>query len=645
LLRCLGTALVRQAGNAAVFGVLADVAAEVGAEAWPAWHKETSEPERRAELEAIMQLAGPECGRQIEAVLGDVAAGLPEAVRRRIAGCLEEVPGLLRRAFGRPAGPGGEDPRGERDRAALLAARTELPPVLGGPQDLVAVLAGQPPATPASPAQVVLAITHGPLQGKQFVFAARATCLIGRAEDCHVRLPKDREHQRISRHHCLLEIDLPDLRLRDLDSRNGTWVNGVEIGRRPPGAAPRAAPAAREHDLKDCDEIRLGKNEATVLCVRVLRPPCCAACGAAIPEDQKGECERAPGAYQCAACRAGPTAAWVAPPAGPRTCARCGADVAGQAGTNRPGDFVCAGCRSGPRSIVEQLLERAGAGDPGLGALRGYAVVEELGPGGMAAVYRARRDEAPQEAAVKVMLPRVAASPPAARRFLLEIALTRRLYHPHVVRLWDAGCSGGVFFMLLEYCDGRSVAHRMRQRGGKLSLDEAVEIALQALDGLEYAHNLFGPGKGLVHRDLKPENLFLSGTGSGRVAKLGDYGLAKALDDAGLSGGTMTGEYAGTPAFMPRRQVYHFKDAGPEVDVWALAASLYCMLTGQAPREFPAGKDPWLVVLETEPVPVRRRNPMVPRKLAQVLDLALREEPGPHFATAAAFRQALERAL
>src|ERR1700731_4906786 len=101
--------------------------------------------------------------------------------------------------------------------------------------------------------------------------------------------------------------------------------------------------------------------------------------------------------------------------------------------------------------------------------------------------------------------------------------------------------------MTLDYCEGGSVADLMKQRGGVLPLDEAVEITLQALEGLHYAHNALGSGRGLVHRDIKPANLLLSGSGSGRAAKVGDYGLSKAFDDAGLSGGTRTGDKAGTP--------------------------------------------------------------------------------------------------
>jgi serine/threonine-protein kinase len=125
------------------------------------------------------------------------------------------------------------------------------------------------------------------------------------------------------------------------------------------------------------------------------------------------------------------------------------------------------------------------------------------------------------------------------------------------------------------------------------------------------------------------------------VVKVGDYGLAKGFAEAGLSGGTRTGGKAGTPAFMCRQQIDPYVPAGPCVDVWAAAASLYSMLTGTTPRDFPAGRDRWTVLLQEDPVPILRRNPKLPPRLAGVIDEALREDQMP-FATAADLRHAIE---
>jgi serine/threonine protein kinase len=148
-----------------------------------------------------------------------------------------------------------------------------------------------------------------------------------------------------------------------------------------------------------------------------------------------------------------------------------------------------------------------------------------------------------------------------------------------------------------------------------------------------------------VHRDLKPANLFLASPGPAPAAKVGDFGLAKAFDKAGLSGYTTQDMVGGTPHFMPREQLIRFRDAGPEVDVWAMAASLYNMLTGAFPRNFSGGADPCLAVFGCDPVPIRERDASVPPRLAAVIDEALVEEPEIQVKTAVELKRALEHAL
>jgi serine/threonine protein kinase len=197
----------------------------------------------------------------------------------------------------------------------------------------------------------------------------------------------------------------------------------------------------------------------------------------------------------------------------------------------------------------------------------------------------------------------------------------------------------------------------MRQTSPPLSIKEAAAIILQTLHGLEYAHTApipnvktadgsYTTGQGLVHRDIKPANLFLHQIGDTTLVKIGDYGISKAFDQAGLSGLSMSGTMAGTPYFMSRPQLINFKYAKPEVDIWATAACFYYMLTHTYPRDFTApSKDPFRLVLETSAVPIRQRNPSIPKSLAEVIDHALIDNPSIPFKTAAEFRQAVESVL
>ncbi|MGW0120046.1 protein kinase domain-containing protein [Streptomyces sp. NPDC003327] len=457
-------------------------------------------------------------------------------------------------------------------------------------------------APPTAPT-VTLVQVKGRLAGQEHVFTERTTCLLGRAAECVPRLPDDAHHRTVSRHHCLLDINPPEIRVRDFGSRNGTYVNGRPIGRRARGQSPEegAALVLPEHDLADGDELRIGD---TVFRVRVRVPV-------------------------------------VARPASPsRACAACGREPGEGAAPEayaQAGEYVCEACRAEPSVVLRLLLDVARGGREDLASLADHDLVRELGRGGMGAVHLARHRPTGREVALKLMLPRVAARPDARARFLREAALTRSLRHPHIAALHHVGFAEGTFFLTIEYCPGGSLDRLLVERGGKLPLEEALPLALQVLDGLAHAHD-----QGVVHRDLSPGNILLDrAPGGATVAKVADFGLAKAFDQAGLSGLTRTGAAAGKPWYVPRQQVVNFRDARPAVDVWAFAACLYKMLTGRVPRLFPQGRDPWHVVLRTPATPLGEAAPDLPRELTEVIDHALREQPEIGFPDAGALREEL----
>jgi eukaryotic-like serine/threonine-protein kinase len=304
--------------------------------------------------------------------------------------------------------------------------------------------------------------------------------------------------------------------------------------------------------------------------------------------------------------------------------------------------------------VVKRLFQMAFQGKPEVKAIDGYELGKLLGRGGCGEVYLARHIKSGTLVAFKVMLPQVAANEKAVQMFLRETQNISALNHPNVVRMYGYGQAEGVFYFTMEYCNGGSVEDLMQSYGGKLPPDVAIPIILQILDGLEYAHNVhlgdvkFADGrveavKGLVHRDLKPGNMFLDSQNGQTIVKVGDYGLAKAFDLAGMSGMSVTGSVGGTLVFMPRQQVLNFKYAKPDVDVWAAAASLYYMLTGEVPRDISG--DPIAAILTNPVIPIRQRDRSIPREVAKVIDAALQEEPRIYFQSASEFQQALIQAI
>ncbi len=451
------------------------------------------------------------------------------------------------------------------------------------------------------PSKITLTITEGNLKGQEFTFESRTTCIIGRAKDCYPKIPDDDKHRTISRYHCLLDINPPDIRVRDFGSKNGTFVNGEKIGQREAHQTPEDAAKIQfpEFDLQGGDEFKLSDTSFRV--------------GIALdPEIAKTiKSERPP----------------IIPP-------------------NKPQLW----------EMLKAFLLKAVGGEKNIGVLGDYVLLKELGKGGFSLVYLAEHKRTKEQIALKVMLPKVAANQRAVNWFLREVENMKYLKHPNVVSLKQSGYADETFFFTMEYCNGGSVVDLMAKRGiASLPIDEAVAIILQVLDGLSYTHNVeipnvkladgsFGKGQGLIHRDLKPGNIFLANVGGKQVAKVGDYGLAKAFDLAGLSGQTLTGSAVGTLGFMPRQQVINFKYVQPEVDVWAAAACLYAMLTGCLPRNL-QGQDPFLAVLQSDAVPICDRTSAIPKPLAKVIDLALIDNPDIYYKSAADFKQALVNSM
>lgn len=335
-----------------------------------------------------------------------------------------------------------------------------------------------------------------------------------------------------------------------------------------------------------------------------------------------------------------------------RRCEICGADLSG-VGANEPN--ICITCRKNPVKVIHFLMQQAVKGRDDVKEIAGYRNIKELGRGGMGAVWLVEEEKTGKEMALKLMLQGASADKTSKDLFLREAYLTGQLNHENVVRQYKCGQSGDAYFILMELCRGGSLDKRIEAKGGKLDIDMATHIILQVLDGLDYAHHAkvaatLKNGKtvstnGIVHRDFKPGNIFLSDDSSRPVAKVADFGLAKTFDTAGMSGMTGEGMYAGTPVFMPRQQIINFKYSKPDVDVWAAAASYYFMLTGQLAKDFSRGADVASVVLTSGAVPILKRNPRIPKRLAEVIDTALVDNPKIGIQSALELKKAIKSAL
>ena len=261
-----------------------------------------------------------------------------------------------------------------------------------------------------------------------------------------------------------------------------------------------------------------------------------------------------------------------------------------------------------------------------------YRIERELGRGGMATVYLAQDLRHDRPVALKVLHPDLA-STLGPDRFQREIRLAARLQHPHVLGVHDSGETGGYLWFTMPYVEGESLRNRL-ERERQLPLDEAVRIAREAADALEYAHK-----HGVVHRDIKPENILLS-SGHALVA---DFGIARAVSD-GQAGLTGTGMIVGTPAYMSPEQASGERQVDGRADLYALGCVLYEMLAGEPPFTGPTAQAVISRALTDSPRPLHSVRQTVPSALDLVLAKAMAKVPADRYATAAEFARALTAA-
>jgi eukaryotic-like serine/threonine-protein kinase len=262
----------------------------------------------------------------------------------------------------------------------------------------------------------------------------------------------------------------------------------------------------------------------------------------------------------------------------------------------------------------------------------GYALERELGRGGMATVFLARDLKHDRPVALKVLHPELA-STLGPDRFQREIRLAARLQHPHVLTVLDSGSVGERLWFTMPFVDGESLRDRLR-RERQLPVDDALRIAREAAQALQYAHD-----QGVIHRDIKPENLLLTRDGNTLVA---DFGIARALGAPGEDRLTETGLAIGTPAYMSPEQAAGDKGLDARTDVYSLAAVLYEMLAGEAPYTG-ATTQALIVKRLTEPPPsVRSVRSNVPEATDAAIRKALSPVPADRFAGVAEFARALQ---
>ena len=451
---------------------------------------------------------------------------------------------------------------------------------------------------------VKLRFTKGDLKDKVFCFEQKDKVVIGRSDDCDIVIPESSDS--VSRRHCVLDITPQTVKVKDLDSKNGTFLNGRKISQRDLSSAKSIGKKQnKEFKMKSGDHLGLGCDCEIVLVIRKEKA-------------KRGKCKR---------------------------CDICDAKV------DEAESSICELCRNDSLAVIQYLLAMADEGVCDLQKLAGYRRDEMLNKRGQVSVWLINEVKTGRQRVLKLFVPNTAIEDDV---FIREAFNIGQFNHQNFVRHLSSGNLGDIYYILMEHCQGGSVTDLMNNNRGKLDLYTATYIILQVLDGLIYASSVpllskIADGstkevKGIVHRDIKPGNILLSDTSYRPVVKIADFGLAKAFETAGKTIDTKRGQFGGSLRFMSRQQLENYRYAKPIVDVWSTAASYYYMITKNTPRDFREMSDIATVQL-CDPVPIQKRDPNIPKKLANVIDAALSEQPKTGIKKAFEFKKAIEEAF
>ena len=251
----------------------------------------------------------------------------------------------------------------------------------------------------------------------------------------------------------------------------------------------------------------------------------------------------------------------------------------------------------------------------------GYQIMNKLGAGAMATVYKARQMSLDRLVAIKVLPKKFEADEDFIRRFYEEGKAAAKLNHPNIVGAYDVGYSGEYHYFVMEFVDGW-MAHDDIVKDGKYNEERALEIAIDIAEALRHAHK-----RGFIHRDVKPKNIMITRDGT---AKLADMGLARAVSDRDAAEAEK-GKAFGTPYYIAPEQVRGETTIDHRADIYSLGATLFHMLTGRVPFEGPNPSAVMYRHLRDELTPPDQVNKNLSSGISEVIEVCMAKEPAKRY--------------
>lgn len=490
--------------------------------------------------------------------------------------------------------------------------------------------------------KVELQITDGTLKGTSFVFTEHDTFLFGRSRNSKCRIPDDKY---VSRNHFLLEITPPKVWLKDLGSLNGTFVNDVKFGRKKSDNqqkinADEFSWFMNKHSENRNDfETEIFHNDTitvgnTKISVTIEHDVACSKCGEMIDSSIKENFKTTQNHYVCKNCQEKQRLRQdeqtvIQTPQQDKQISE--APRFQQSEKNTEAEKFAA-------DFIMKLLNEVNDGKPQIvQSFPGYKVLRKLGEGGMGAVYLAQDIKTNQQVAIKIIKPQSVPNPQQIARFRREGELSYALKHHNIVRCYKTDYSSGIYYIVMEYVDGTDM-QKLIHKHKLLDIKTSCNLIINALEGLKYMH-----ANKVVHRDIKPPNILIEQTNNKMIPKITDFGLAKNLETSVTI--TAKGDIAGSIPFMAPEQIFDFKNITPAADIFSLGATLYTVCSGQYIHDYPRNKDPFLVNIQEPIIPIEKRLPGIPEKIAHVINRSIAMDIRQRTQTAEEFQRLLIEAI
>jgi hypothetical protein len=414
-----------------------------------------------------------------------------------------------------------------------------------------------------------LLFRNGPLEGQKVDLAKDRKTVLGRSAQCDVAL----KVPGISRVHCEIEYDGQDYHVSDLGSSNGTYINGERVSR---------------HVIQHGDILRVASIESAFL------------------QSPEGRAE--PGSEATTM-----RLPWAILGQNP-VCEMCGTVVKlpGKAQEGEAGDSrrLCESCQQIGWIIGQQVGH--------------FKVINKIGVGGMGTVFKAYQELIQRPVALKILKSELATDATALQRFVREARAIAGLSHPSIVQLYDVGEHKSLHYIAMEFVDGPTVGQILATSGFH-DIREVLRIAVQTTRALAHAFE-----KGIVHRDVKPSNIMLT---RDRAAKLTDFGLAKFMDEAGLSSITETGASMGTLDYMSPEHLRDARLVDHRGDIYSLGATLYHMLTGRPAFAEGTVMERARKIRSQPPPSPRKLNSKIPGSLSHIIQQMMAKDPDDRYQT------------